>query len=89
VTGNSTIAPAVTPRRCQLKFVNQTGLTQYIYPRYGWFNRDHGRFGCGADLQEPVGPLRLASPWDHARRTYTEEIQNYAKWYTYYRTACR
>ncbi|MGB7589279.1 MAG: hypothetical protein WBM00_11280, partial [Solirubrobacterales bacterium] len=31
------IATTPVTNRCQLKFVNGTGLTPYIFPRYGWF----------------------------------------------------
>ena len=83
VTGNSTIAPATTPSaRCQLKFVNQTGLTQYIFPRFGWFNRDT-LVPAVASYANRTGRSDCAGG---TTCTYTEEIQNYAKWYTYYRT---
>jgi len=87
VTGNSTIAPAVTPTpRCQLKFVNQTGLTQYIYPRYGWFNRDTVVSVAGLTFKNRLGRSDCVTVGTTPDCTYTEEIQNYAKWYTYYRT---
>src|SRR5882672_8036546 len=83
VTGTSIVPPAVvaTPR-CQLKFVNQTNLTQYIFPRYGWFNRDTivstvASYGNRSGRSDCV-----ASP----TCSYNEEIQNYSKWYAYYRT---
>src|SRR5712671_5528815 len=83
ITGNSTIAPATTPSaRCQLKFVNQTGLTQYIFPRFGWFNRDT-LVPAVASYANRTGRSDCAGG---TTCTYTEEIQNYAKWYTYYRT---
>jgi type IV pilus assembly protein PilY1 len=83
VTGNSIVAPATasTPR-CQLKFVNQTGLTQYIYPRYGWFNRDTVVSTVASYFNRPGRSDCPAAP----TCTYAEEIQNYAKWYTYFRT---
>ena len=86
VTGTSTIAPATTPTaRCQLKFVNQTGLTQYIYPRYGWFNRDTVVSSVTVYRNRP-GRSDCVTVGVTPDCTYSEEIQNYAKWYTYFRT---
>ncbi|MGB5080316.1 MAG: PilC/PilY family type IV pilus protein [Burkholderiales bacterium] len=85
------IATTPVTNRCQLKFVNGTGLTPYIFPRYGWFTRDTvkstvtsyvrgpGRSDCAGVVTPPAAP---AKPFC----TYDEEIQNYAKWYAYYRT---
>jgi type IV pilus assembly protein PilY1 len=70
-----------TPR-CQLKYVNVTGLTAYIYPRYGRFNRDTVVSSVGTYGNRPGRSDCAAAP----TCTYTEEIQNYAKWYTYFRT---
>ncbi len=75
---------ATTPQtnRCQLKYLNVTGLQKYQFPRYGWFIRD--------TIKSTVTPyggrpnrVECAAP---PSCTYTEEIQNYAKWYAYYRT---
>jgi type IV pilus assembly protein PilY1 len=79
VTGTSG-SPATN--RCQLKYVNITGLQAYIYPRYGWFTRDTITSGV-ASYGNRTGRSDCASP---PTCTYTEEIQNYAKWYAYYRT---
>ena len=86
VTGTSTIAPATTPTaRCQLKFVNQTGLTQYIYPRFGWFNRDTVVSTVAVYRNRP-SRSDCVTVGVTPDCTYSEEIQNYAKWYTYFRT---
>ena len=85
VTGTSIVPPAtVATARCQLKFVNQTGLPvpQYIFPRYGWFSRDTivstvASYGNRPGRSDCVGAPTC---------TYNEEIQNYSKWYAYYRT---
>jgi len=83
VTGTSIIVPAVvaTPR-CQLKFVNQPNLTQYIFPRYGWFNRDTITSAVTSYGNRSGRSDCVAAP----TCTYNEEIQNYSKWYAYYRT---
>jgi type IV pilus assembly protein PilY1 len=80
VTGNSG-----TTARCQLKFVNQSGLTQYIFPRYGWFNRDTVVPAITVYRNRP-GRSDCVTVGTAPDCTYTEEIQNYAKWYTYFRT---
>jgi len=71
-----------TPR-CQLKFVNVTGLTAYIFPRYGWFNRDTITSAVASYGNRPNRSDCISAP---PNCTYTEEIQNFSKWYTYYRT---
>src|SRR5882762_6290018 len=75
---------ATTPQtnRCQLKYLNVTGLQKYQFPRYGWFIRDTIKptvtpYGGRPNRVECAAPPSC---------TYTEEIQNYAKWYAYYRT---
>ena len=86
VTGTSIIAPATTPTvRCQLKFVNLTGPTKYIYPRYGWFNRDTVVSTVTVYRNRP-GRSDCVTVGVTPDCTYSEEIQNYAKWYTYFRT---
>jgi type IV pilus assembly protein PilY1 len=70
-----------TPR-CQLKFVNVTGLQAYIFPRYGWFNRDTIASTVASYANRPNRSDCVAAP----NCTYAEEIQNYSKWYAYYRT---
>jgi len=84
----SFIATTPPTPRCQLKFVN-TG-TRYTFARYGWFTRDtikptvatyargSARTDCAGVVSPPAAP---AKPFC----TYTEEIQNYAKWHAYYR----
>jgi type IV pilus assembly protein PilY1 len=80
-SGVSISATVPVTVRCQLKYID-VGAIQYRFPRYGWFNRD--------TIKSTVTPYTnrlnrtdcVAAP----SCTYTEEIQNYSKWYTYYRT---
>ena len=72
-----------TPR-CQLKFVNQPSLTAYIYPRFGRFNRD--TVVTGLTFTNRLGRSDCLTAGVTPDCTYNEEIQNYARWYTYYRT---
>jgi len=75
---------ATTPQtnRCQLKYLNVTGLQTYQFPRYGWFIRDTIKSTVTPYRGRPLRVDCAAAP----ACTYTEEIQNYAKWYAYYRT---
>src|SRR6267154_1119455 len=88
VTGTSIVPPAtVATARCQLKFVNQTGLPVplYIFPRYGWFSRDT-IVSTVASYGNRPGRSDCTTVGTTPNCTYNEEIQNYAKWYAYYRT---
>src|SRR6267154_361307 len=88
VTGTSIVPPAtVATARCQLKFVNQTGLPVplYIFPRYGWFSRDTIVSTVASYANRP-GRSDCTTVGTTPNCTYNEEIQNYAKWYAYYRT---
>jgi type IV pilus assembly protein PilY1 len=75
---------ATTPQtnRCQLKYLNVPGLQTYQFPRYGWFLRDTITSTVASYSGRPFRVDCAAPP----TCTYTEEIQNYAKWYAYYRT---
>src|SRR3989442_2546116 len=75
---------ATTPQtnRCQLKYLNVTGLQTYQFPRYGWFIRDTIKSTVTSYSGRPLRVDCAAAPVC----SYTEEIQNYAKWYAYYRT---
>ena len=75
---------ATTPQtnRCQAKFVNIGGLQAYVFPRFGWFIRDTITSTVASYGGRP-GRVDCASA---PSCTYTEEIQNYAKWFAYYRT---
>ena len=90
VTGTSIVAPATTATpRCRLKFVNSPGLQAYIYPRYGWFNRDTIKDPASGGLDKYTNRSNRSdciTPGTAPDCTYREEIQNYARWYTYYRT---
>ncbi len=71
-----------TPR-CRNKFINSGSIdAAYQWPRYGWFNRDTIQSSVTSYSNRPARTDCVAAPVC----TYTEEIQNYARWYTYYRT---
>jgi Tfp pilus tip-associated adhesin PilY1 len=67
--------------RCQAKYVNSGSLV-YKYPRYGLFNREFIRSSSAPFLNRAGRVDCLSAP----SCDYNEEIQNYARWYTYYRT---
>jgi type IV pilus assembly protein PilY1 len=74
-----------TVARCQLKYVNTTvsgNPVQYIWPRFGWFNRDTIRSTTLSYTNRANRSDCAAAP----TCTYTEEIQNYSKWFAYYQT---
>src|SRR5882672_614849 len=77
---------AGTPRvnRCQAKFIDQTitGVQKYTFGRYGLFVRDTI---VSSTNSYPGRPSRTdcASP---PTCNYSEEMQNYAKWFAYYRS---
>jgi type IV pilus assembly protein PilY1 len=75
-----------TPRvnRCQSKFIDQTitGVQKYTFARLGLFVRDTivstGSF-TGRPNRTDCANVPVSC-------TYNEEIQNYAKWFAYYRS---
>jgi type IV pilus assembly protein PilY1 len=75
-----------TPRvnRCQAKFMNQsiTGVQQYTFARFGLFVRDTIVSSTNSYPGRPNRTDCAASPVC----TYNEEMQNYAKWFAYYRS---
>jgi type IV pilus assembly protein PilY1 len=75
------IATVPQTNRCQLKYLNVPGLQFYQFPRYGHFVRETiisgPTYGNRPNRVDCLGVPTC---------TYTEEIQNYAKWYAYYRT---
>src|SRR5438309_3625323 len=70
-----------TPR-CRSKYNETAGITQYLYARHGWFRRDIIKATVGSYTNRPSRADCLGAP----TCTYAEEINNYARWYTYYRT---
>ena len=71
-----------TPR-CRNKFINSGSIdAAYQWPRFGWYNRDTIQSGVTTYANRAGRTDCVAAPVC----TYTEEIQNYARWYTYYRT---
>src|SRR2546425_270518 len=70
-----------TPR-CRSKYNETAGITQYLYARLGWFKRDIIKATVGSYTNRPTRADCLSAP----TCTYAEEINNYARWYTYYRT---
>ena len=75
VTGNSGTTP-----RCLSKFIEDG--TTYTFARYGLFTRDNIVAGTATYSGRPGRNDCAAAP----TCTYAEEIQNYARWYTYFRT---
>src|SRR5436309_5673512 len=69
---------ATTPQtnRCQLKYLNVTGLQTYQFPRYGWFIRD--TIKSSVTLYPAGRANRVYCPASGC--DYNAEIQNYAKW---------
>src|SRR3989441_731648 len=70
-----------TPR-CRSKYNETASITQYLYARHGWFKRDIIKAAVGSYTNRPNRADCLSAP----TCTYAEEINNYAHWYTYYRT---
>jgi len=70
-----------TPR-CRSKYNETAGITQYLYARHGWFKRDIINATVPSYVNRPNRADCLGAP----TCTYAEEINNYARWYTYYRT---
>ncbi len=86
VTGTSILAPATSPTpRCQLKYVNVTGLQTYIFPRFSWFTRDTVTSGVATYGNRPSRSDCVGAP----TCTYAEEMQNYSRWFTYYSNRMR
>src|SRR2546428_325267 len=70
-----------TPR-CRSKYNETATITQYLYARLGWFKRDIVKSTVGSYVNRPSRADCLSAP----TCSYAEEINNYARWYTYYRT---
>src|SRR6266480_2151694 len=70
-----------TPR-CRSKYNETAGITQYLYARHGWFKRDIIKSTVASYTNRPSRPDCIGAP----TCTYAEESNNYARWYTYYRT---
>ena len=69
-----------TPR-CRSKYNETGGITQFEYVRYGWFKRDTIKSSVTSYGNRPNRADCAAAP----NCTYDEELNNYARWYTYYR----
>lgn len=78
----TTIADPTGTPRCRSKYNETTGITAYTYPRYGWFKRDTITPSVTTYSNRPNRADCAAAP----TCTYDEELNNYARWYTYYRT---
>ena len=77
------IGDATGVARCRNKFVQSGNLgVTYVWPRYGWYNREVIQAATTSYANRPDRSDCAAAPVC----TYTEEIQNYARWYTFYRT---
>ena len=73
-----------TPR-CRAKFVGYGANPDWRWARYGWFVRENIVSAAAPFTNRPNRPDCTTSGTT-PNCTYTEEIQNYARWYTYYRT---
>jgi type IV pilus assembly protein PilY1 len=69
-----------TPR-CRSKLVG-SGSTKWTYPRFGYFNRDIIQSGTATYARSAARTDCAAAP----TCSYSEEIQNYARWWTYYKS---
>jgi len=83
VTGTSGSGSPATPR-CLSKYIETSpGLVDtYQFARYGLFARENIVSATTPYNNRPTRNDCVGAP----SCTYTEEIHNYARWYTYYRT---
>ena len=73
-----------TPR-CRGKYVGYGASPSYTFGRYGMFKKEYIVSGAAPFKNRPNrGDCTTSGTSPDC--TYTEEIQNYARWYTYYRT---
>jgi len=75
------VGDATGTPRCRSKYNETAGITQYTYVRYGWFKRDTIASSVTTYGNRPNRADCAAPP----SCTYDEELNNYARWYTYYR----
>jgi type IV pilus assembly protein PilY1 len=75
------VGDATGTPRCRGKYNETAGITQYTYVRYGWFKRDTITSSVTTYGNRPNRVDCAAPP----SCTYDEELNNYARWYTYYR----
>jgi Tfp pilus tip-associated adhesin PilY1 len=82
VTGNDAGGNAL----CLGKYVSSSAMAvTYNYPRFGWFTRDTIQSSVASYAR---GPNRsdCSVAGSVSTCTYTQEIQNYARWFAYYQT---
>jgi len=79
---NGGVADASGTPRCRSKYNETSGIPLYTFARYGWFQRDTIVASVASYANRPTRADCVAAP----SCTYAEELNNYAIWYTYYRT---
>ena len=81
ISGNDASGNAL----CRGKYVNAGVIAgvSYIFPRYGWFNRDTIQSSVSSYSNRPA---RTDTGCSSGTCSYSAEILNYANWWTYYRT---
>ncbi|HYX65137.1 MAG TPA: PilC/PilY family type IV pilus protein, partial [Burkholderiales bacterium] len=75
------VADSAGTPRCRAKY-DEDNAKKYLYARYGWFRRDTIHSSVTSYANRPNRSDCAAAP----TCTYDEELNNYARWYTYYRT---
>jgi Tfp pilus tip-associated adhesin PilY1 len=75
------ISDASGTPRCRGKFIG-SGTTTWRWARYGYFQRDIIQASTASYTRSTARSDCVGAP----TCTYTEEIQNYARWWAYYRT---
>ena len=73
-----------TPR-CRGKYVGYGANPAWRWARYGWFKKEYIVAAAEPFKNRPNRP-DCATSGTAPDCTYNEEIQNYARWFTYYRT---
>lgn len=81
ISGNDASGNAL----CRSKYVASGVISgvSYVFPRYGWFNRDTIQSSVNSYSNRPG---RIDTGCSSGTCNYSAEIANYATWWTYYRT---
>jgi type IV pilus assembly protein PilY1 len=82
---NGAVGDASGTPRCRSKYNESSVATLYEFPRYGWFQRDTIVKVTGLTFVRSSARTDCAAPTTTGC-IYDEEMNNYAMWYTYYRT---
>jgi type IV pilus assembly protein PilY1 len=73
-----------TPR-CRSKYIGYGASPSWKFGRYGWFAKENIISGAAPFKNRP-NRADCTTSGTAPDCTYAEEIQNYARWFTYYRT---